>query len=86
MHNLGFKMSSSGVDTSNMADWKEKKVVLIPKDPDKSSREIRNGIEKQTGEKVAIIINDSLGRDERDGAGGHAHAYEVQGSAGYSQS
>ncbi len=72
MHKLGLKMSSSGVDTSNMADWEEKKVVLIPKDPDKSSREIRNGIKKQTGKKVAIIINDSLGRDERDGSIGMA--------------
>lgn len=71
-HKLGFKMSSSGVDTSNMADWEERKAVLLPKDPDKSSREIRAGIKKQTGKTVAVIINDSLGRDERDGSIGMA--------------
>jgi coenzyme F420-0:L-glutamate ligase/coenzyme F420-1:gamma-L-glutamate ligase len=71
-HKLGFKMSSSGVDTSNMASWEEKKVILLPRDPDKSSKKIRNGIEKLSRKKVAVIINDSLGRDERDGSVGMA--------------
>jgi coenzyme F420-0:L-glutamate ligase/coenzyme F420-1:gamma-L-glutamate ligase len=71
-HKLGFKMSSSGVDTSNMADWEKKKVVLIPKDPDKSCSILREGIKKQTGKTVAVIMNDSLGRDERDGSIGMA--------------
>ena len=71
-HKLGFKMSSSGVDTSNMTDWKGKKVVLIPKDPDKSCSTLREGIKKQTKKTVAVIMNDSLGRDERDGSIGMA--------------
>lgn len=71
-HKLGFKMSSSGVDTSNTADWGEKKVVLIPKNPDKSCSVVREGIKKQIGKTVAVIMNDSLGRDERDGSIGMA--------------
>ena len=72
MHRLGFKMSSSGVDSSNVAPWEERIVSLIPKNPDKSARVVRDSIKQIAGKKVAVIINDSCGRDERDGSVGMA--------------
>ncbi|MDR3150526.1 MAG: coenzyme F420-0:L-glutamate ligase [Candidatus Peribacteria bacterium] len=34
--------------------------MLLPEDSDKSAKEIREEIEKNTGKAVAVIINDSL--------------------------
>lgn len=71
-HKLGFVGSSSGVDRSNIAPHEEQKVVLLPRDPDLSSRNIRDFIYNATGKKVAVIINDSCGRDYRGGSVGMA--------------
>jgi len=71
-HKLGFKMSSSGVDKSNVAPKDKMIVVLLPKDPDASCRRLRDDIKASTGKNVAVIMNDSLGRDDRDGSIGLA--------------
>lgn len=71
-HKLGFKMSSSGVDKSNIAPLSDEVVVLLPRDPDGSARKIRESIRNITSENVAVIINDSCGRDDRDGSVGMA--------------
>lgn len=71
-HKLGFKMSSSGVDRSNIAPISDEVVVLLPRDPDDSARKIRESIRNITGKNVAVIINDSCGRDDRDGSVGMA--------------
>jgi len=47
-------------------------VVLLPKDPDASCRRLRDDIKASTGKNVAVIMNDSLGRDDRDGSIGLA--------------
>lgn len=71
-HKLGFKMSSSGVDKSNVAPLSDEVVVLLPRDPDGSARKIRESMKIITGENIAVIINDSCGRDDRDGSVGMA--------------
>lgn len=71
-HRLGFICSSSGVDRSNVASHDVGKVVLLPKDPDLSANLIREHIYKETGKKVAVVINDSCGRDDREGSVGMA--------------
>lgn len=71
-HRLGFVGSSSGVDRSNIAPHEVGKVVLLPRDPDLSARRIRNRIREATGARVAVIINDSCGRDYRGGSVGMA--------------
>lgn len=71
-HKLGYVGSSSGIDRSNMAPHSEEIVVLLPKDPDKSAANIRDEIKNLTGITVSIIINDSCGRDHRDGSVGTA--------------
>lgn len=71
-HKLGFVGSSSGIDRSNIAPHSEEIVVLLPKNPDASAERIRANIKQKTGKTVAVIINDSCGRDYRDGSVGMA--------------
>lgn len=71
-HRLGFVGSSSGVDRSNVAPHDAGKVVLLPRDPDLSARRIRSRIREAAGARVAVIINDSCGRDHRGGSVGMA--------------
>ncbi len=71
-HKLGFVGSSSGIDKSNVAPHTDEIIVLLPKDPDKSARDIRNSVREKTGKTISIIINDSCGRDYRDGSVGMA--------------
>ena len=71
-HRIGFVGSSSGVDRSNVGPHELGKVVLLPKDPDASARRIRNHIAKTTQKRIAVIINDSCGRDYRGGSVGMA--------------
>jgi len=61
----GFVCANSGIDTSNVG--KSNHVVLLPVDPDKSAREIRNYIKSRTRISVAVIISDTFGRPFRKG-------------------
>jgi coenzyme F420-0:L-glutamate ligase/coenzyme F420-1:gamma-L-glutamate ligase len=57
----GFVCANAGVDASNVPG--EDTVVLLPRDPDRSAREIRHEIEAEP----AVIITDSFGRAWRHG-------------------
>jgi coenzyme F420-0:L-glutamate ligase / coenzyme F420-1:gamma-L-glutamate ligase len=61
----GFVCANSGIDTSNVGNSNH--VVLLPVDPDKSAREIRNYIRSKTKTNVAVIISDTFGRPFRKG-------------------
>lgn len=71
-HKLGYVGSSSGIDRSNIAPHSEEVVVLLPKNPDASAAYVRAEIKRITGKVVGVIINDSCGRDYRDGSVGMA--------------
>ena len=60
----GFVCANAGVDQSNVG---LRQVALLPKDPDRSAREIRGAIGQRTGKKPAVIISDSFGRAWRLG-------------------
>lgn len=68
----GLICANAGVDRSNVektdGDW----VTLLPVDPDASARSLRDCIQALTGQRVAVLINDSHGRPWRDGASGVA--------------
>ncbi len=66
----GFICANAGIDKSNIEG--EKKVALLPKDPDIEAYKIRKEIEKFTNKRVAVIITDSFGRPFRVGAVGVA--------------
>ena len=60
----GFVCANSGVDLSNVAEgW----AALLPEDPDRSARRLRDGIRARTGLEVAVVISDTFGRAWRRG-------------------
>ena len=81
-HKLGFVCANAGIDHSNVdspllkgddsgmrpEDW----VLLLPQDPDLSSRKMREEIKSKTGKVVGILIIDSHGRAWRNGTAGVA--------------
>lgn len=60
----GFVCANAGVDLSNMAAGQ---VALLPEDPDRSARRIRDGIRGRAGIEVGVIISDTFGRPWRRG-------------------
>jgi coenzyme F420-0:L-glutamate ligase/coenzyme F420-1:gamma-L-glutamate ligase len=60
----GFVCANAGVDLSNVADgW----ASLLPVDPDRSARHIRDALRARGGVETAVIISDSFGRPWRRG-------------------
>lgn len=60
----GLVCANSGVDCSNVADGQ---AVLLPADPDRSARRIRNALAATGGVDVAVVISDTFGRAWRTG-------------------
>jgi coenzyme F420-0:L-glutamate ligase / coenzyme F420-1:gamma-L-glutamate ligase len=60
----GFVCANAGVDLSNIPDGQ---AALLPVDPDRSARRIRDGIGAHAGVDVAVIVSDTFGRAWRVG-------------------
>src|SRR6516225_465399 len=60
----GFVCANAGVDQSNVG---LKRVTLLPEDPDRSARQLRNAIHRRTGMRPGVVISDSFGRPWRLG-------------------
>ena len=72
-HRLGFTSANAGIDRSNVGqDDSQETVLLLPRDPDASARQIRQKIEEKCGIVTAVIISDSHGRPFRLGTVGVA--------------
>ena len=70
---LGLIHANAGIDRSNIESEKDNpRVLLLPKDPDKSSLRIRKEIFNQSNKDIGVIINDSSGRAWRNGIVGIA--------------
>lgn len=60
----GFVCANSGVDLSNVErGW----AALLPVDPDRSARRIRDGIRARAGVEVGVVVSDTFGRTWRKG-------------------
>jgi coenzyme F420-0:L-glutamate ligase/coenzyme F420-1:gamma-L-glutamate ligase len=60
----GFVCANAGVDFSNVeAGW----AALLPEDPDRSARRIRDGLRAACGCEVGVIVSDTFGRPWRRG-------------------
>lgn len=60
----GFVCANAGVDLSNVDDgW----AALLPDDPDRSARRIRDGLRAWAAVEVAVIVSDTFGRAWRRG-------------------
>ena len=60
----GFVCANAGIDLSNVARGQ---AALLPDDPDRSARRIRDGIRGRLGIDVAVIVSDTFGRTWRRG-------------------
>lgn len=60
----GFVMASAGVDASNVD---QSFLVLLPKDPDASARDLRQDLRDRHGLDVAVVVSDTMGRPWRNG-------------------
>jgi coenzyme F420-0:L-glutamate ligase / coenzyme F420-1:gamma-L-glutamate ligase len=61
----GFVCANAGVDASNSAD--PNTLVVLPRDPDASARQIRMHLCELTGASVGVLVTDSFGRAWRHG-------------------
>ena len=60
----GFVCANAGVDLSNVeTGW----AALLPRDPDRSARRIRDVIRARTGREVGVVVSDTFGRAWRMG-------------------
>lgn len=83
-HKLGFVCANAGIDHSNVDsplslgkgldvnENPEEWVLLLPQNPDISSKKMRQEIESKTGKRIGILIIDSHGRTWRNGTVGAA--------------
>ena len=73
-HRNGYVHANAGIDKSNISnDVDDPRVLLLPRDPDRSARELRQAlVERSAGIAPQIIINDSMGRAWRNGTVGLA--------------
>lgn len=60
----GFVCANGGVDLSNVPDGY---AALLPLDPDRSARWIRDGLRARAGVSVGVIVSDTFGRPWRNG-------------------
>lgn len=61
----GWVCANAGVDLSNVGDGDA--ATLLPEDPDRSARELRERLATLSGARPAIVISDSFGRPWRNG-------------------
>ncbi len=60
----GFVCANAGVDLSNVEPgW----AALLPVDPDRSARRIRDGLRARLGVSVGVVVSDTFGRAWRRG-------------------
>lgn len=72
-HLLGFVTANSGVDQSNISDSAtDVTVLLLPENPDRSARALREALQQKSGCRLGVLIIDSSGRAWRNGIIGQA--------------
>jgi coenzyme F420-0:L-glutamate ligase/coenzyme F420-1:gamma-L-glutamate ligase len=64
-HRLGFISANAGVDQSNTGT--DETVILLPKDPDASARNLRDALTARFNTRLGVVITDTFGRPWRLG-------------------
>jgi coenzyme F420-0:L-glutamate ligase/coenzyme F420-1:gamma-L-glutamate ligase len=60
----GFVCANAGIDLSNV---EEGRAALLPVDPDRSAKRIRDGVRAHAAVEVAVVVSDTFGRAWRIG-------------------
>lgn len=71
-HRLGIVAANAGIDQSNIDHTEGGSALLLPQDPDRSARELRECLMEKTGSRLGVIVSDSLNRPWRLGSTGIA--------------
>ena len=75
-HRLGLVLANAGIDQSNLGAGEGygegPQALLLPLDPDASAAQLRAALHAATGQQVAVLVIDSLGRAWRMGTTGTA--------------
>lgn len=71
-HRLGIVCANAGIDQSNVDHGQGMSALLLPRDPDRSAKRLRNALMTLTGKRLGIIISDSINRPWRLGTVGIA--------------
>src|SRR3954470_14634370 len=58
-HRLGLVGAQAGIDQSNIEHDHDEHALLLPEDPDRSARRIRDSLERRTGVRPGVIVSDS---------------------------
>lgn len=67
-HKLGLVMANAGVDQSNVEHHgSRERVLLLPRDPDASSANLKAALDRHFHVQLGVIISDSVGRPWRIG-------------------
>lgn len=66
-HELGFTSANAGIDVSNIELDNPDGVLLLPKDPDASAKELLQALTTYYRIRLAIVISDTHGRPFRHG-------------------
>jgi coenzyme F420-0:L-glutamate ligase/coenzyme F420-1:gamma-L-glutamate ligase len=70
-HRLGLILANAGIDRSNVSPDSDT-VLLLPEDPDRSARQLKNYFDSHYGAALGVLITDSIGRPWRLGTTGVA--------------
>lgn len=70
-HRLGLILANGGIDRSNVGAGDDV-VLLLPEDPDRSARQLRQKLEAHFNARIGVLIIDSIGRPWRMGTTGVA--------------
>jgi coenzyme F420-0:L-glutamate ligase / coenzyme F420-1:gamma-L-glutamate ligase len=65
----GLTLAAAGVDNSNVA---RESILLLPTDPDRSARRLRDELAARAGARLGVLISDTAGRPWRIGQTDHA--------------
>lgn len=71
-HRLGHVGANAGIDQSNIEHAAGETALLLPVDPDRSARQLHDGIRSASARHVGIVIADSMNRPWRLGTIGGA--------------
>lgn len=69
---LGIIGANAGIDQSNIDHEDGEAALLLPEDPDRSARQLRDSLQQETGRCLGVIISDSMNRPWRLGTMGQA--------------
>lgn len=71
-HRLGFVGANAGIDQSNIDHSEGECALLLPEDPDRSATRLRAALAAATGQRLGVIVSDSMNRPWRLGTIGTA--------------